>query len=237
VLQALLETGAAFPQAEQAVEWLMTERRQGHWSNTQENFFVLYALSEYFRKYETETPQFTARVRLAGREVMSKLFSGRTAGVERRVISLTDYQEKKVQAEIAKEGPGTLYYGLRMNYYPREYDDAREEGITLVKVMEPLTSGRSAGEKNSGRGGGQGDPDGDCAAGAPLCGGGRSPAGRDGSGQCHLRHYQRRDRDAGGGGRSRKRPGGTGSPISKSATTVCCSSPTGSPRGRTATAI
>ncbi|HNY90861.1 MAG TPA: MG2 domain-containing protein [bacterium] len=147
VLQALLETGAAFPQAEQAVEWLMTERRQGRWSNTQENFFVLYALSEYFRKYETETPQFTARVRLAGREVMSKLFSGRTAGVERRVISLTDYQEKKVQAEIAKEGPGTLYYGLRMNYYPREYDDAREEGITLVKVMEPLTSGRSAGEK------------------------------------------------------------------------------------------
>jgi len=49
-----------------------------------------------------------------------------------------------VQAEIAKEGPGTLYYGLRMNYYPLEYNDAREEGITLVKVMEPLTSGRSS---------------------------------------------------------------------------------------------
>lgn len=144
VLQALLETGAQFPQAEQAVEWLMTERRQGHWSNTQENFFVLYALSEYFKKYESETPQFTARVRLAGREVMSKLFSGRSAAVERRVVALADYQEKKVQAEIAKEGPGTLYYGLRMNYYPLEYNDAREEGITLVKVMEPLTSGRSS---------------------------------------------------------------------------------------------
>jgi uncharacterized protein YfaS (alpha-2-macroglobulin family) len=143
VMQALLETDAKFPQAEQAVAWLMTERRQGHWSNTQENFFVLYALSEYFKRHEAAIPQFTARVRLAGQEMVSKLFSGRSTVVERKVVPLGGYQEKKVQAEIAKEGAGTLYYGLRMSYYPLEYNDAREEGITVFKTMEPMTSGRT----------------------------------------------------------------------------------------------
>jgi len=143
VLQALLETGAQFPQAEQAVAWLMTERREGHWSNTQENFFVLYALSEYFKTYEAAAPQFTARVRLAGQEVMSTLFSGRSTAVERKTLPLSGYRDKKVQTEISKEGTGTLYYGLRMSYYPLEYNDLREEGITVFKVMEPLTSGRS----------------------------------------------------------------------------------------------
>ena len=147
VLQALLETGAKFPQAEQTVEWLMTERKQGRWSNTQENFFVLYALSDYLKKYESETPQFTARVRLVGEEVMSKLFTGRSTAVERKVVPLASYAEKQIKAEFVKEGPGTLYYGLRMNYYPLEYDDAREEGITVVKLMEPLTSGRSDAKK------------------------------------------------------------------------------------------
>lgn len=147
VLQALLETGATFPQAGQAVAWLMTERREGYWSNTQENFFVLYALSEYLKKNEAETPRFTARVRLAGQEVMSALFAGRSVAVERRVLPLSAYPEKKVQAEISKEGPGTLYYGLRMSYYPLKYDDTREEGITVFKVMEPLTSGQKVSEK------------------------------------------------------------------------------------------
>ncbi len=147
VLQALLETGAAFPQAEQTVAWLMTERRDGHWSNTQENFFVLYALAEYLKKNEAETPQFTARVRLAGQEAMSALFAGRSTAVQRKVLPLAAYTEKKVPAEISKEGPGTLYYGLRMSYYPLDYDDTREEGITVFKLMEPLTSGVKAADK------------------------------------------------------------------------------------------
>ena len=147
VLQALLETGAKFPQAEQAVSWLMTERRQGRWSNTQENFFVLHALDAYFKKYESESPRFTATVRLAGREEMSRLFSGRTVAVERQTIPLSGFTEKQVRAEISKEGPGTLYYGLRMNYFPREYNDMREEGITVFKLMEPMSAGAGDAER------------------------------------------------------------------------------------------
>ncbi len=147
VLQAFLETGSALPQAEQVVAWLMSQRKQGRWDNTQDNFFVLYALSEYLRAVEKEAPQFTARVRLAGEELMRKAFMGRSTQVEKRTISLQPYQKKQVQVDFEKEGAGMLYYGMRMTYFPVDVSEPRDEGITVVKTVEPVTGGSATAEK------------------------------------------------------------------------------------------
>lgn len=140
-LQAMMEAGADFPMAEQVVAWLMMQRKDGHWLNTQENFYVLHALSSYFARYEKVEPQFSAQVRLAGKEVFAQTFAGRLAKVERKVIPLDQFAPKLADVAIKKQGAGMLYYGLRMNYYPLEVADPREEGITVVKTMAPMKEG------------------------------------------------------------------------------------------------
>lgn len=147
VLQAFLETGSVLPQAEQVVAWLMSQRKQGRWENTQENFYVLYALNEYLKKVEKEVPQFTARVRLAGQEMMSKVFAGRSVQVEKRTITLQPSQKKQLQVDFEKEGTGMLYYGMRMTYFPLDVSEPRDEGITVVKIVEPVSGGKATAEK------------------------------------------------------------------------------------------
>ncbi|HJT16383.1 MAG TPA: MG2 domain-containing protein, partial [Thermoanaerobaculia bacterium] len=44
------------------VRWLMQVRQKGRWGNTQENAWAMEALIDYYRKYESETPDFTATV-------------------------------------------------------------------------------------------------------------------------------------------------------------------------------
>jgi hypothetical protein len=40
--------------------------------------------------------------------------------------------------DILKEGQGRVYYGVRMNYYPKGESKAKEEGISVLKSMETL---------------------------------------------------------------------------------------------------
>ncbi len=145
-LQALMEAEIEFPMAEQTVAWLMTQRKGGHWLNTQENFYVLYALASYFERYEQTEPKFEAQVRLAGKEVFKHAFSGRTTQVQRHEVPLAQYTQKMVDVGIKKIGQGMLYYGLRLNYYPLEITEPREEGIAVIKIIEPLEGGDAAGE-------------------------------------------------------------------------------------------
>ncbi len=44
------------------VNGLLAHRTKGRWGNTQENVFVLLALDRYFNTYETQTPDFVARI-------------------------------------------------------------------------------------------------------------------------------------------------------------------------------
>ncbi|MBN2354798.1 hypothetical protein JXO59_01725, partial [candidate division KSB1 bacterium] len=143
-LQALMEAEIQFPLAEQVVAWLMAQRTGGHWRNTQENFYVLYALSSYFERYEQVEPQFETQIKLAGKEVFKQAFSGRSAQVQRQTVPLDQYTQKSLDVNIKKQGQGMLYYGLRMNYYPLDVSEPREEGISIVKTMTPAEKGAAA---------------------------------------------------------------------------------------------
>ncbi len=139
-LQTLLEVGAEVPSAEQVVKWLLTSRRDGHWSNTQENFYVLLALSTYFERFEKTEPQFQAEIKLAGQQAFAALFSGRSTTVQRKEISLASYGDKLLDVDIAKSGAGALYYGLRMSYYPLQVTEPRDQGFAVLKSVVPVQS-------------------------------------------------------------------------------------------------
>ena len=54
-----------------------TRRKDGRWGNTQENALAMESLVAYYRKYETEVPDFRAVVKLGDGEVARQEFRGR----------------------------------------------------------------------------------------------------------------------------------------------------------------
>ncbi|MBN2537838.1 hypothetical protein JXB37_06135, partial [candidate division WOR-3 bacterium] len=119
VLQALLEAQGEVEFADKAVRWLVLERKSGRWRTTQENAMVFDALATYFRVYEKVEPDFSAEVRLAGRQALAGLFRGRSLATRRAFVGLDELARgEKQPVEVRREGSGRLYYGLRLSYAP-----------------------------------------------------------------------------------------------------------------------
>jgi hypothetical protein len=150
VLSTLLEAQGQFANSEKIVKWLMSERKvRGRWRSTQENVFVFEALDSYFNAYEKDVPDFTATVRVENREILREIFKGRELKTRTQKFGLNEFKPgQKLPVEVAKEGPGRLYYGLRMIYAPLAPVRERDEGFavskrittfkgdTLVKIFE-----------------------------------------------------------------------------------------------------
>ncbi len=144
ILHALIEADA-FPKESdlpaKILRWLMTQQRGGRWSNTQENVHVVQALAAYYRKYERETPQFKAEIKLAAEKLLEKSYEGRSLQIDRSMRSLDKLSRGvSLPLTVMKDGTGTLYAGFRMGYFPKEPAKAAEEGMAITKSVELLNS-------------------------------------------------------------------------------------------------
>lgn len=152
ILEALLETGGEFANAEKIIKWLVNERKSGRWRSTQENIYVFNAFNTYFRIYEKQRPNFVAQVYLEGKEIIKELFRGRQLEMRRKELSLAQLpKDKELAIDIEKRGDGRLYYGIRMLYAPKRELNPRDEGIAVFKVIEPLIKGKTGNEFSAGK--------------------------------------------------------------------------------------
>ncbi|HEV7502982.1 MAG TPA: MG2 domain-containing protein, partial [Vicinamibacteria bacterium] len=121
VLGSLARRAPDDPLVPGLVRWLLAVRKNGRWSNTQENGVALEALVDYYRKAEPEVPEFRAVVGLGRETVATQEFHGRSA-----VAQSTDLPMKTVLGKGAagerldlsfhREGTGTLFYTARLKY-------------------------------------------------------------------------------------------------------------------------
>jgi uncharacterized protein YfaS (alpha-2-macroglobulin family) len=150
ILQALLETNAQHPLAASIARWLVNERKAGHWHSTQENFFVFYALNDFYRRYENVRPDFTAELALAGKTILKETFrSAQQTAVGS--LPLTDVKPgKEIPLTIGKTGEGTLYYGVRLTYAPKKALIPRDEGFAVYKMITTL-DGKPLGDIKAGQ--------------------------------------------------------------------------------------
>ncbi|HEY8078955.1 MAG TPA: alpha-2-macroglobulin family protein, partial [Labilithrix sp.] len=106
------------------VSGLLAHRKAGHWTNTQENAFVLLALDRYFHEYEKITPDFVARVWLGDRFAGEHAFKGRTTERDQIAIPMqwlaTETKGAPQNLVLAKDGPGRMYYRIGMQYAPTD---------------------------------------------------------------------------------------------------------------------
>jgi len=148
VMQALVETEPENPMMAKVVRWLLENRRSGQWRSTQENLYVVDALSTYFRVYEREEPDFTMQMKLESKTLLNQLFKGRSLGTTTTQLPMsTILPGKQYPLEITKDGKGRLYYGLRLTYYPMGPGQEKEEGMSVRKSLELREQGAAATEQ------------------------------------------------------------------------------------------
>jgi hypothetical protein len=125
--------------------WLLAARVNGRWGTTQDNAVGLEALVNYYRAFESETPQMTATAALGGAPLGTATFAGRsTAAHELRVPMRTLLQETgaavRRDLSISRTGTGRLYYTARLQYLPVEAPPPVDRGLRVERRYQRWTN-------------------------------------------------------------------------------------------------
>ncbi|MEZ4700818.1 MAG: Ig-like domain-containing protein [Rhodothermales bacterium] len=124
---------------ERMVRYLLETRRGDHWASTQENAAVIDAFRLYREAYEDVSPDFTAKITLAGRSILEAAFQGRSLDTEDAVAALTGLPAgETLPVRIEKSGDGRLYYTLRLETYSTEPADALAQGLSVERRIQRL---------------------------------------------------------------------------------------------------
>ncbi|HEX8152955.1 MAG TPA: hypothetical protein VF698_07520, partial [Thermoanaerobaculia bacterium] len=121
VLGTLVRHGENEELVTRIVRWLMRARKGERWSNTQENAWALSSLIDYYRKYESEVPDFTGVVSFGQEQLAREQFKGRTSDARSRDFSMEQLLAKapagtQVPVTFRAEGTGSLFYLMRLRY-------------------------------------------------------------------------------------------------------------------------
>ena len=155
ILRALLTATPESPHITPLARWLVNERRNGHWGNTQNNALVLLSMAEYLRVMEADPPGFKLTALLAGRDVLQASFTAfdqpaQTASVPTAELS----PNEKMSLDLNYEGKGAAYYLLRLKYAPEKPDlEAYQAGFSLTRTytrIEPNPTDKPAETFNRG---------------------------------------------------------------------------------------
>lgn len=140
VLDALIANAPDSDLIPKVVTGLLANRVKGRWDNVQENSFILLALKSYFDEYETQTPDFIARVWLGERFAGDHTFQGRETDRVDITIPTSDLIDAgDTDLVLAKDGAGRLYYRIGLRYAPADLQlAALDRGFVVDRVYEAV---------------------------------------------------------------------------------------------------
>lgn len=139
ILAALIRADPESDVISKLMRGLMDKRTQGRWSNTQENAFVLVAGLDYFRAYESQAPDLSAKVwfgQFFAGQVRHEGHSTKTAAIE---VPTPALRGQELPVTISKEGAGRLYYRLGLTYAKADpVQPAVDRGFKIERTYEGL---------------------------------------------------------------------------------------------------
>jgi uncharacterized protein YfaS (alpha-2-macroglobulin family) len=143
ILEALIGEQPKSDLIPKLVRGLLSQRKRGRWSNTQENVFILLALDRYFNTYERATPDFVARVWLGGGYAGEQAFKGRSVDRQQLNLPMSTLVERTqsapVNLTIGKEGAGRLYFRIGTKYAPANLTlAAADYGFRVERKYEAI---------------------------------------------------------------------------------------------------
>ncbi|MDO8364468.1 MAG: alpha-2-macroglobulin family protein [Actinomycetota bacterium] len=140
VLDALIANTPDSDLIPKVVTGLLANRVKGRWENVQENGFILLALRHYFDEFETQTPDFVARVWLGQQFAGEHAFQGRETDRARITIPTSELiAAGDTDLVLAKDGTGRLYYRIGLRYAPVDLQlDALDRGFVVQRNYEAV---------------------------------------------------------------------------------------------------
>jgi uncharacterized protein YfaS (alpha-2-macroglobulin family) len=144
VLSTKVRTSAASTDVVGMVRWLVGARKNGRWGNTQENAIAMKALVDYYRKYESVTPDFTATVALGARELIRESFKGRTTTSVAKEVPMAQLSQITANTiAVHREGAGTAFYNARLTYAPDAATlTSRDNGFHIERRYAVMRNGQ-----------------------------------------------------------------------------------------------
>jgi uncharacterized protein YfaS (alpha-2-macroglobulin family) len=142
VLGSLTRHGENEQLVKQMVRWLMQVRKAGRWGNTQENVWAMESLVDYYRKYESETPDFTAVIKLGSESIANDAFHGRSTTAKSHDVPMTQLLTHTAETPVTfdRQGTGTLFYLMRLRYTPAGLlHEGRNQGFNIERSYSPKT--------------------------------------------------------------------------------------------------
>lgn len=144
ILDALIAVRPQSGLIPKAVAGLLAAQSQGRWDNIQENSFILLALKRYFDVYESQTPDFVARVWLGNRFAGEHTFTGRSTDRVRISVPTSDLIASATAGHdaalvIEKAGTGRLYYRIGLRTAPADLHlDPLDRGFVVQRTYEAV---------------------------------------------------------------------------------------------------
>jgi hypothetical protein len=126
------------------VTGLQANRTNGRWDNTQENVFVLLAMDNYLDTFESEEPDFIARIWLGDTYTAESTFSGYSTDRYQTMVPMQNLfdiigENESEDIILSKDGIGRLYYRLGLKYAPTDLQlDPLEMGFVVQRVYEAV---------------------------------------------------------------------------------------------------
>jgi uncharacterized protein YfaS (alpha-2-macroglobulin family) len=140
-LDTLVRTSDQEQLVKQMVRWLMAVRKQGRWGNTQENVWAMESLVDYYRRYEKETPDFSAVVTLGNEALAKDEFRGRSTEAKAHDVPMQSLMTKPSgDVKFERQGTGTLFYLMRLRYIPLGLmHDPLDQGFSVSRTYSQKT--------------------------------------------------------------------------------------------------
>ena len=123
------------------VNGLLAHQTRGRWGSTQENVFVLLAMDRYFNTYESQTPDFLARIWLGDTYAGQHTYQGYSTERHQTNIPMNYLVngEDLQDLTMSKEGDGRLYYRLGLKYAPTDLNlDPLDMGFVVTREYEAV---------------------------------------------------------------------------------------------------
>ncbi|MBN1760495.1 MAG: hypothetical protein JW863_19355 [Chitinispirillaceae bacterium] len=138
-LEALLETGTRSRFDEPLIRWLLEQRRNGRWRNTQENMAVFRAFAAYTRIYEFDNPDIDVTGVLGKSNWFKVTLQGRNEvgfTAEKPLDSIPSGGNTDVLLHCT--GTGRLYYDLMLTTFPKAPGPKVANGLSIVRTAIPV---------------------------------------------------------------------------------------------------
>ncbi len=148
ILQLFAELDAKDSMVDRLIYTLLKNQSHGYWQNTASTSRVLEAIYTYIQKRNLDNTDYTAKLSLSGKELLSADFKGAAAKPVSLNLPFEDEfisslaRDAAQEINIEKKGKGNLYYTIQMRYaLPDELLNARDEGIKLEYQIIDVQTG------------------------------------------------------------------------------------------------